>query len=79
MTKIKIDDFFGKNTSHLVGFCKKIGIIWVFGTKNGPDEVLGVVVFLAGCTPYLCLLIASKRFNSEKSGWSHLKDLSKSF
>ena len=33
MTKIKIVDFFGKNTSHLVGFCKKIGIIWVFGQK----------------------------------------------
>ena len=33
MTKNKIVDFFGKNTSDLVGFCKKIGIICVLGQK----------------------------------------------
>ena len=51
MTKIKIVDFFGKNTSHLVGFCKKNWYYLGFWTKNGPDEVLRVVVILAGCTP----------------------------
>ena len=43
MTKIKIVDFFGKNTSHLVGFCKKIGIIWVFGQKMAQMKFWGLL------------------------------------
>ena len=45
MTKIKIVDFFGKNTSHLVGFCKKIGIIWVFGQKMAQMKFRGCCNF----------------------------------
>ena len=45
MTKIKIDDFFGKNTSHFVGFCKKIGIIWVFGQKMAQMKFWGLLYF----------------------------------
>ena len=48
MTKIQIVDFFGKDTSQLMGFCKKIWNYLVFLTKNGHNEILGVVVILAG-------------------------------
>ena len=56
MTKIKIVDFFGKKTSHLVGFCKKIGIIWVFGQKMAKMKFWGFLLFqLAAYLNFVCL------------------------
>ena len=43
MTKIKIVDFFGKYTSNLVGFCKKIGIICFFGQKMAKMKFWGLL------------------------------------
>ena len=43
MMKIKIVDFFGKNTSYLVGFRKKNNIIWVFGQKMAKMKFWGLL------------------------------------